>query len=126
MLHIDRAVVEAAISAERAMVIARERFPNLYANGILGRRCTGPPIDLNHVAMALTFLARCRKSKIPSVHSHDLRQQIEVVSLGATIAACVGLGFEVCSWGGVTDFALHAMIGVNSTDVVRHGQKFTG
>jgi hypothetical protein len=126
MLHIDRAVVEAAISAERAMVMARERFPNLYANGILGRRCTGPPIDLNHVERALAFLARCRKSKVPSVHSFDLRQAIGNVSLGATIAACVGLGFEVCSWGGVTDFAPHAMIGVNSTDVARQGPKFTG
>jgi hypothetical protein len=126
MLHIDRVVVEAAITAERALVIARERFPNLYANGILGRRCAGPPIDLNHVERALAFLAPCRKSKIPSVHSHDLRQQIEIVSLGATIAACVGLGFEVCSWGGVTDFAPHAMIGVNSMDIARHGRKSTG
>jgi hypothetical protein len=113
---------EIMISAAQALALALQRFPQLAATGILGANQTGPPIDPAHVEQALTFLAGCRKSKIPSVHSHDLRQKIENVSLGATIAACVGLGFEVCSWAGVTDFAPHAMIGVNSTDVARLGR----
>jgi hypothetical protein len=107
------------ISAREALAIARERFPNLASTGILGAKQSGPPIDLNHVEIALRFLMRCRKSKVPSVHSFDLRQAIGNVSIGATIAAAIALGFSVHSWLGVTDYAPHAMVGVNAADVRR-------
>jgi hypothetical protein len=110
-----------SITPERALALALLRFPRLAATGILGAKQSGPPIDLGHVERALAFLAPCRKVKIPNVQSFDLRQAIGNVSLGAAIAACVGLGFEVVSWAGVTDFAPHAMIGVNSMDVARDG-----
>jgi hypothetical protein len=118
MSTIERAIVaQVTMTPVQAMVIARQRFPNLASTGILERRSTGPPIDPAHVTIALRFLMRCRKSKIPAVHSFDLREQIGNVSAGAVIAASVALGFEVHSWVGVTDFAPHAMIGVNARDV---------
>jgi hypothetical protein len=119
MLHIDRVVAQAAISAERALVIARERFPNLYANGILGRRCTGRAIDPAHVQIALAVLARCRKSKVPAVHSFDLRQAIGNVSLGAVIVACIALEFDCHSWFGTRSFGTHVLVNVNRADVAK-------
>jgi hypothetical protein len=107
------------ISAEMALTIARQRFPNLCSAGILGKRATGAPIDLAHVTIALAFLSQCRKSKVPNCHSFDLRRAIGNVSLGSVIAAAVALGFPLVSWAGVTSFAPHAMIGVNSADVAQ-------
>jgi hypothetical protein len=105
------------ISAAQALALARARFSNLASTGILGAKQSGPPIDLGHIDRALAFLAACRKSKTPAVHSHDLRQAIGNVSLGAVIAACVGLGFDVRSWLGTRTFAPHAMIAVNARDI---------
>jgi hypothetical protein len=105
------------ISAEMALTIARERFSNLAANGILGKRATGAPIDPAHVTIALAFLSQCRKSKVPAVHSHDLCGEIGV-SVGALICAAHALGFDVRSWMGTREFMPGAMIGVNS-NVVR-------
>jgi hypothetical protein len=122
MLSTIQRPVVAQVTAEQALVIARKRFPSLYATGILGAKRTGPPIELAQIERAMAFLALCRKSKVPAVHSFDLRQAIENVSVGATIAACVGLGFEVYSWLGVTDFAPHVMIGLNRADVARHSR----
>jgi hypothetical protein len=122
MLTVTQRPIVARVTAEQALVIARKRFPSLYATGILGAKQSGPPIDIRHIEIAMKFLAQCRKSKAPAVHSFDLRQAIENVSLGATIAACVGLGFEVYSWLGVTDFAPHVMIGLNRADVARHSR----
>jgi hypothetical protein len=92
----------AKISTGEALALAHDRFPNLTAAGILGAKQSGPAIDPAHVTRALAFLAPCRKSKIPSVHSHDLRQAIGNVSLGATIAASVALGFALHPWRGIT------------------------
>jgi hypothetical protein len=105
------------ISAGEALALAHERFPNLAAAGILGAKQSGQPIDPAHVTRALAFMAQCRKSKVPAVHSHDLRQAIGNVSLGATIAASVGLGFALNPWRGVTSYEPHALIGVNASDV---------
>jgi hypothetical protein len=105
------------ISAGEALALAHERFPNLTAAGILGAKQSGQPIDPAHVTRALAFMAQCRKSKVPAVHSYDLRQAIGGVSVGAVICASIALGFPVVSWFGVTDYAPHALIGVNATDV---------
>jgi hypothetical protein len=108
----DPVPAQAVISPEHALFIARRRFPNLYATGILGRRCTGPEIDLEHITKAVTVLAQCRKSKFANCHSFDLRRQIGGVSVGSVIAAAVGLGFSIDTWQGTVDYAPHAMIGV--------------
>jgi hypothetical protein len=109
----DPVATQATLTAERALSIALRRFPNLCRTGILGRRFTGPPIDLDHVETALSFLAQCRKSKVPNCHSFDLRRQIGGVSVGSVIAACVALDFQVCSWSGVTDYMPHALVNVD-------------
>jgi hypothetical protein len=108
----------AQVTAEQALVIARKRFPNLAATGILGTKRIGPPIDLNHVEIALRFLMRCRKSKVPAVHSHDLCGEIGV-SVGAVICAAHALGFDVRGWMGTRQFFPGAMVGVNARDVRR-------
>jgi hypothetical protein len=113
------ATAQPAITAERALVIARQRFPTLYANGILGRRCAGPEIDLAHVSKAVTVLTACRKTVIPACHSFDLRRQIGGVSVGAVICAAHALGFDVRGWMGTRMFFPGAMVGVNSADVRR-------
>jgi hypothetical protein len=59
------------ISAGEALALAHERFPNLTAAGILGAKQSGQPIDPAHVTRALAFMAQCRKSKVPAVHSYD-------------------------------------------------------
>jgi hypothetical protein len=118
---IERTIeAQAAItmSAERALAIARERFPNLCSAGILGKRATGLPVGLWHIDKALSFLAQCRKSKIPAVHSHDLCGAIGV-SVGAAISAAHALGFDVRGWMGSREFFPGAMIGVNAADVAR-------
>jgi hypothetical protein len=107
------------IDGVAALMLARERFPNLCANGILGRKFTGPPVDPGHVTTALAFLSQCRKTKIPTVHSFDLRREIGDVSLGAVIAAATALNFDVRSWYGPTAFPPHALIGVSQRDVRR-------
>jgi hypothetical protein len=125
MLTIERGTApQAAISmsAEQALVIANKRFSNLASTGILGRRCTGPPIDLWQISKAMTVLAACRRSKSPRVHSYDLRAAIGAVSVGAVIAAAVALDFDVRSWLGDTTFAPHALIGVNADDIARPGR----
>jgi hypothetical protein len=107
------------MAAEQALVIANERFGNLKANGILASKYTGPEINIDHVATALAFLAQCRKTKIPACHSFDLRRRIGNVSLGAVIAAAVGLDFAVHTWRGTVDYVPHAMMNVNPSDVRR-------
>jgi hypothetical protein len=127
MLCIERLVAAQAtkttklVTAEQALEIANARFKNLRATGILGptKRRDGPPIDPAHVTKALAVLSRCQRTAKPITHSHDLRRSIGDVSLGAVICAAVGLDFEVRSWSGVTDYAPHAMIGVDPADVER-------
>jgi hypothetical protein len=115
----DPVATQATLTAERALSIALRRFPNLCRTGILGRRFTGPPIDLDHVETALSFLAQCRKSKIPNCHSFDLRRQIGGVSVGSVIVAAVALGFSVDTWQGTVDYMPHCLIGVDPRDVER-------
>jgi len=111
------------ISAEMALTIARERFPSLSANGILGRRYSGPAIDPAHVEIAMKFLSGCRRTKKPAVHSHDLRIAIgHGVSQGAVISAAIALGFDSRSWMGTQMFVPGAMIGVNARDVAALGR----
>lgn len=135
MLHIESPIVaqvktninievEKRSLCREALAIARERFPNLCAGGILPRHAVGEPVDLDHIAVALTFLDRCRRTKIPRVHSFDLRRLIDV-QLGAVIAAAAALGFDVHSWHGVTCYAPHAMIGVDRLDVRRESADST-
>jgi hypothetical protein len=130
--------VPALLSAADALEIARERFPNLCCAGILPRKAIGEPVDLADVEIALAALARCRKTRTPTVHSFDLRRAISKlppgatlnvspghhlpgdVQLGAVIAASVALGFPIHSWFGITTFAPHAMIAVNKFDVRKH------
>lgn len=119
MSTIERAIVaQVTMTPVQAMVIARQRFPNLASTGILERRSTGPPIDPAHVTIALRFLMRCRKSKVPAVHSHDLCGEIGV-SVGAVICAAHALGFDVRGWMGTRQFFPGAMVGVNARDVRR-------
>jgi hypothetical protein len=120
MLSTIQRPIVAQLTAEQALVIARERFPNLTATGMLGTKHTGPPIDPGHVEIAMKFLAQCRKSKKPAVHSFDLRAAIgNGVSQGAVIAAAIALGFDVRGWIGSRMFFPGAMVGVNSADVRR-------
>jgi hypothetical protein len=118
MLSTIQRPIIAQVTAEQALVIARERFSNLCGTGILGKKRTGPPIDPAHVTIALAFLAQCRKSKVPAMHSHDLCGEIGV-SVGALICAAHALGFDVRGWIGTRMFFPGAMIGVNSIDVRR-------
>jgi hypothetical protein len=113
------------MDAESALALARERFPNLAANGILGKGCAGPPIDLDHVSKALAFLSWCRKSRKPAVHSFDLRRAVGGVSVGAMICAAHAAGFDVRGWMGTRTFVPHAMIGVDPDDVARCGGSIT-
>jgi hypothetical protein len=110
------------ISAGEALALARERFPNLTAAGILGAKQSGQPIDPVHVTRALALLSQCRKTRTANCHSFDLRAAVGGVSVGAVIAAAVGLDFAVCSWSGVTDYMPHALIGVDQLDVARCGR----
>jgi hypothetical protein len=120
LMAIERPVpAQGTITAEHALMIARQRFPNLCSAGILGKRAIGQPIDLSHVSKAVTVLAACRKTVIPACHSFDLRRQIGGVSVGSVICAAVALDFQVCSWRGVTDYMPHALIGVDPRDVER-------
>jgi hypothetical protein len=126
----DAAQVKTNIEVEKrrlcreALAIARELLPNLCAGGILPRHAVGEPVDLHDIEIALTFLDRCRRTKVPHVHSFDLRRLIDV-QLGAVIAAAVALGFEVQNWHGVTCYAPHAMIGVNRCDLRRESADST-
>jgi hypothetical protein len=109
-----------SITVDQALEIARERFENLRATGILGSKHTGPPIDPEHVTVALAFLGRCRKTRKPTVHSHDLRAAIgNGVSLGAVIAAAHALGFAVHSWLGTRTYVPGVMTNADARDVER-------
>ena len=96
----------------------RDQFPNLRASGILPRSQTGLPINPADVAVALSFLSRCRRTKVPSFHTHDLQRHVGV-GIGAIIAAGVGLGFTVRGWYGNRAFYPHAVMGVNRFDVLK-------
>lgn len=100
------------MDAESALALAHRRFPNLAAAAILGGAAPGrTSTQLVCVVRALRFWRRVENQN-PAVHSHDLRQAIGNVSLGATIAAAFTLGFPVHEWFGVTDYAPHALVGV--------------
>jgi hypothetical protein len=116
----DRARLSRArvITAEQALVIARERFLNLSCGGILPRKAVGTLVDLDEIDVALTYLAQCRRTRIPAMHTFDLRRAIDV-QLGAVIAAATALGFPTHSWHDITCYAPHALIAVNESDVRR-------
>jgi hypothetical protein len=131
MLSIVRPVAAQAtnitkvITAEQALVIAKERFGNLKATGILGSKHTGPPIDLNHVEIVLAFLVggECRKTATPRLHTFDLQRAIStslnVVSTGAVICGAYALGYCVRSWMRTRTYVPGAMTNVNADDVER-------
>jgi hypothetical protein len=112
------AQVTSLITAADALIIARERFSNLSCGGILPKRALGEPVDLDDIDVALAFLAQCRKTKVPSCHSFDLRRAVDV-QLGAVIAAATALGFDVHSWLDITTFVPHCMTNVDPDDVRR-------
>jgi hypothetical protein len=122
------AQVTSLITADEALMFARERFSNLCCGGILPRKAVGMPVDLDDIEIALAFLSQCRPTKVPTVHSFDLRRaigrqlgdvQLGDVQLGAVIAAATALGFGVHSWHGISTYVPHALIGVNVDDVRR-------
>jgi hypothetical protein len=101
-----------APSGQDQIAAAKQRFPNLCATGILPRHKAGPPIDPDHIARALAFLGRCRRTTRPNTHTTDLQRRIGV-GPGAIIAAAIGLGFDVRGWYGVTAFYPHALVAVS-------------
>jgi hypothetical protein len=119
-LHHESAQAATAISrdlsSEAALAVARDRFQNLCSTGILGRKFTGPAVDLADLAKALAFLRQCRKTKQPTVHTVDLVAAIGV-SLGAVIAAATALGFGVHSFYGPLIYAPNALVAVSRVDV---------
>jgi len=105
-----------------ALAAARDCYPNLRAAGIMGRAKGGPLIRFDDVTAALAFLRRCRRTKHAFIHTVDLEWHVSrwarrPVSVGAIIAAAVGLRFEVRGWRGCTAFYPHAMINANKTDI---------
>jgi hypothetical protein len=106
------------ITAEQALVIARERFLNLSCQGILPCKAVGTPVDLADIDAALAFLSQCRRTRIPAMHTFDLRRVIDA-QVGAVITAAIALGFDTHSWYKITTFAPHALIAVNERDVRR-------
>jgi hypothetical protein len=106
------------MTADEALIIARERFPNMCCGGILPRKAVGTPVDLDDIDVALAFLSQCRRTRIPAMHTFDLRRVIDA-QVGAVIAAAVALGFDTHSWYKITTFAPHALIAVNANDVRR-------
>jgi hypothetical protein len=109
-----------SITADQALEIARERFSNLCSEGILSRKAIGTPIDLDDLEIALAFFRQCRPTKVPNMHSFDLRRLIGgQISIGAIIAAAIALGFDVRSWYGAMEFGVHAMIAIRQIDVRR-------
>jgi hypothetical protein len=126
MLHIESPIVAQVtkttkpLTADQALEIARERFSNLCSEGILSRKAIGTPIDLDDLAIALAFFRQCRPTKVPNMHSLDLRRLIGgQISVGAIIAAAIALKFDVRSWYGLREFGVHALIGVSQIDVRR-------
>jgi hypothetical protein len=111
-----RSPLAVQVDPASALSLARERYPTLCSSGILGRKSTGTPVNTDEVAVALAFLAKCKRTKRAAVHSFDLRRAIGV-SLGAVIVAATALDFEVRSWLGITIYAPHALIAVSKHDV---------
>jgi hypothetical protein len=111
--------VHTILSAQGALDIARQQFGNLSCPGILGRKISGPPVDLADIDRALQFLSQCRKTKVPTMHSHDLCRLLGGVQPGAVIAAAIALGFETRAWYGVKCFVPHALVNVSRRDVRR-------
>ena len=105
-----------------ALALARRRFPNLCAPGILGRAVTAPAVDLDEIAVAMSILWRCRRTKCLGVHTSDLAQTISHltghdVSVGAIIAAAMALRFRVTTFRVPRAFYPNAMIGVHRADI---------
>jgi hypothetical protein len=113
------------LSPADAMLIARERFPNLCCEGFLPRKAVGEPVDLGDIDLALTILAQCRRTKTRGMgmHTFDIRMLIDAQH-GALIGAAVALGFDVYSWHGTRTFMPHALIAVNQSDVRRQAAKY--
>jgi hypothetical protein len=114
---LDRVAAQAMDGAQ-ALLIARERFPNLCCSGILSRKAVGKPVDIGDVEIALMILRQCRPAKAPGMHTFDMRKLINVQH-GALIAAATALGFDVHSCYGTRTYAPHALISINQGDVRR-------
>jgi hypothetical protein len=113
-----------ALSPEGAILIARQRFPQLSGDGIrLSAGAAPQPIHADQVQTAMAFLRLLRPTKHSTIDSGTLKHDVEnwgsvtgmssYVSRGATIAAAIGLGLSVCPfrYGG------DVQIGVNSKDL---------
>ena len=113
-----------AAQGRSALALAADRFSNLCREGILPKKRVGEAMDPADVSLAASFLAQCRPTKTPSVHSADLRRVISRwsgrdVSAGSVIAAAVASGFDVAGWYGIMEFYPNALIGVNSRDCAK-------
>jgi hypothetical protein len=108
------------------IALARVRFSNLRATGILPPSATGPAIDPGDLEAALAFLSRCRRNKRPSIFTYDLQRHVSrwagrQVSTGAIIAAAVALDFQVHGWYGVRAFHPNALTNVGRFDLREGG-----
>jgi hypothetical protein len=117
----DPIAAQAAISPERALVIARQRFPDLSGDGIQVYPGAAPqPIHANQVQTAMAFLKLLRPTKRPTIGSGTLKHDCEswgsvngltaYVSRGALTAAAIALGLSVRAYRN----GPHVEIGVSS------------
>jgi hypothetical protein len=127
MLHIERAAVaQAAISMtpQQALVIARERFPDLSGDGIRVYPGAAPQqMHDNQVETALAFLRLLRPTRRPTMGSGTLKHDCEnwgsanglcaYVSRGTLTAAAIALGYPVTAYRS----GPHVQIGVSITDL---------
>ena len=114
--------INPVLEMEQRHIDALARYPNLCAQGILSKREKGEPVDPADIAVALSFLARCRRTKRPAAHTVDLRRHISrwagrPISTGAVIAGAVGAGFEAHGWYGVMEYYPNALVNVRIRDV---------
>lgn len=112
--------------ADFVIADARRRFRYLSADGLTPRPVKGGPVPKEiapgDIAVALQFLAHCRHSKKPGVHTADIQVAVwrrfsREISIGAVIAAALALSFDVQSTFGCRGFHPHALISVRRYDV---------
>jgi hypothetical protein len=104
-----------------AITVAKAAFPSL---GDFGFGKPWEPINPAHVATAMAFLNRCRKTKKPTRGSYGLKHLAErwgrdnglepYITNGALIVAAVALGFKVIRQSSSDP---NAVIGVHKCDL---------
>jgi hypothetical protein len=123
MLHIERAVM-AQVTGEQALVIARQRFPDLSGDGIrVYPGSTPQEIHADQIETAMAFLRLLRPTKILTIGSGTLKHNCETwgsvnglcayVSRGALTAAAVAMGYHMRAY----TVGPHVEIGVSLRDL---------